>query len=255
MRIDFAHQQFRIGVDKTDSLNSANFLTEEIDLYLSDAQEEFIEQRAYGLNVLGKYLEETQKRIKDLQSLEINGNLNTFTVNANNKPNGTFVTLPDGLTILDNTGVLLPNYRHPLEEEVTVLYKDCHNIVQTKRIQVIPLTHSQYNKMVVNPFSQPTLDKVYRLPYGRFNNLEHFEIIVGPGQSLITYHLRYLRNPRKINLANLPNIPNSLTNASDQLDMTDESCREIVRIAIRNALGDISSDRTAESIERLKEIE
>jgi len=37
--------------------------------------------------------------------------------------------------------------------------------------------------------------------------------------------------------------------------MADEACREIIRIAVRNALGDIESNRTSESIERLKEIE
>ena len=50
MIVDRMHTEFKVLVDKSDSFNSANFTIAEIDLYLSNAQEEFIEQRAWGNN-------------------------------------------------------------------------------------------------------------------------------------------------------------------------------------------------------------
>jgi hypothetical protein len=253
MLVSSMHQQFKIGVDKTDTLNSANFQPEEIDLYLSDAQEEFIEQRAYGNNFKREGLEETQKRVKDLQDITVNGNLNTFINNANNKPNGTFVALPDGVTIRDNLGNLLPEYRHAIQEDVTITFVDCNNVVQTIIIPVLACTHDRYNRIVTSPFSKPNLNKVYRLPYQRINGIEYFELILGAGQTLVTYHLRYLLNPRKIDLAQIlvpPGLP-----ANAQGDMTDTAYREIIRISVRNAYGDIQAAQVQESIERLKEIE
>jgi len=240
MIVDTMHIQFKIGVDKTDSLNSANFLTEEIDLYLSDAQEEFIEQQAYGNNPKKSYLEETQQNVKNLQSITRNANITTFLNNADNKPNGTFVELPD-------------DYRHAIEEDITVQYLDCNNQIQTVQIEVIALTHDEYNNSIRSPFSKPNLNKVYRLPFGRINGKEYFELIINPNHTLVTYHLRYLKNPEKIDKAQIL-VPPGLPGTAEG-DLTDTSYREIIRVAVRNALGDIESARTKESIERLTELQ
>lgn len=245
MVISEMHLQFKVGVDKTDSFNSANFQPEEIDLYLSDAQEQFVEQRAYGNNFKRMSLEETQKRVKDLQSITYNAVINPLAQQAANKPNGYFVELP-----LD--------YRHAINEEVTLTYSSCNNSV-TERVPVIALTHDRYNKTVNNPFSKPSIQKVYRLPYGRFNGREHFEIIIPPNTTLVNYILRYIKNPDKINLAGRiipPAVtPYGLFNPTDQGELSDEVYREIIRLAVRNALGDIESQRTNESRERLTELE
>ena len=241
MNVSTAHIQFKIGIDKTDSFNSANFLTEEIDLYLSDAQEEFIEQRAYGNNFKRESLEETQKRVKDLQSITTNVNSTLFSTDTNNKPLGTFVTLPT-------------DYRHSINEEVTITSTDCNNSTISTRVPVKAITHDEYNTMISNPFARPSLNQAYRLPYGRFNNREHFELITQGGPaSLVTYHLRYLKNPRKIDKAQLLS-PLGLA-GTDTMDLSDESYREIIQIAIRNAMGDIMSPGTEERLKRTTEIE
>lgn len=240
MTVDEMHLQFKVGVDKTDSFNSANFTSAEIDIYLSDAQEQFIEQRAYGNNFKRDSVEETQQRVKDLQSIVKNAIITPLPVSADNKPNGRFVVLPS-------------DYRHALGEEVDITYQDCNNQSQTMRVPVVALTHDKYTKTVANPFSKPSLNKVYRLPFGRFNNQEHFEIVYSPTMTLSTYILRYLKNPTKIDKAQRltpPGLPGTAEG-----DLSSEVYREIVRMAVRNALGDIESPRTTESVERLKEIE
>lgn len=240
MKVSEMHLQFKLGVDKADSLNSPNFLPEEIDVYLSNAQEEFIEQRAYGNNPKKESVEETQKRVKDLQSLTKNAVITPLASTTDNKPNGLFVQLP-----LD--------YRHALHEEVLVKYKDCNNQDVLERVPVVALTHDKYNKTINNPFSKPSLNKIYRLPFGRISNREHFELISSSGLTLQTYYLRYLKNPTKIDLAQRLT-PVGLSAAQDG-DLSDESYREIIALAVRNALGDIESQRTQEALERLKEIE
>lgn len=240
MIVDTMHIQFKIAVDKSDSLNSANFLTEEIDLYLSDSQEEWVEQQAYGNNPKKSYLEETQQNVKNLQSITRNANITTFLNNTDNKPNGTFVQLPD-------------DYRHAIEEDITITYIDCNNVIQTDNISVYALTHDQYNTTIRSPFGRPNQNKAYRLPFGRINGHEYFELILGKGQTLVTYHLRYLKNPAKIDKAQIL-VPSGLPGNAEG-ELTDTSYREIIRIAVRNAQGDIQSESTKESIERLNELQ
>lgn len=258
MIVSQAHQQFKILVDKTDVLNSPNFLPEEIDQYLSDAQEQYIEQRAYGNNFKRLSVEETQQRVKDLQDITVNANLNTFLNNANNLQGGTFVALPDGVTILDNTGVLLPEFRHPLTEFVTITYRDCNSSVVTTRVPVEALTHDEYNRINQNPFATPNLDRVYRVPYGRINNIQYYEVILDPSFTLVTYHLRYLKNPQKFNLAQII-IPPALIPfglpGTGIIEMTDSACREIIMLAVRNALGTIQAPAVQDAMSRLNEIE
>lgn len=240
MLVSRMHQEFKVGVDKTDSLNSADLLPEEIDVYLSDAQEQFIEQRAYGNNPKGLSVEETQKRVSDLQSITLNAVITPAANATDNKTNGVFVDLPT-------------DYRHALHEEALITYTDCNGTESTKLVPVEAITHQRYNKIIQNPFLKPSTDRVLRLPYGRFNSVEHFELISGDGVTVTTYYLRYLKNPEKIDLAQALTPPG--LDSTDHGELKDECYREIIRIAVRNALGDIESPRVQESIQRNTEIE
>lgn len=245
MVVNDYHNQFKVLLDKVDSLNSANFSIEETDLFLSDAQEEYIEQWAYGNNNKKDYLEETQQAVKALQSITKNAQIIAFINNTDNKPNGTFVQLPS-------------DYRHAINEEATVTTPDCNNISSDIRLPVIALSHDKYNNTVKSPFAKPNNNKVYRLPYGRITSgspptsHEHFEIIIAPNQVLKTYYLRYLKNPKKIDKAQILS-PLGLSGTQTG-ELPDESYRIIIAIAVRNALGTIESQRTQESKERINEL-
>lgn len=245
MRVDEMHLQFKLAVDKADSLNSPNFLPEEIDVYLSDAQEQFISQRAYGNNFKREALEETQKRVKDLQSLTKNYEVAPLASTPDNKPNGVFVELPS-------------DYRYALNEEALGTQLDCHGNSTSVRVKLVALTHDKYSITVDNPFSKPDSNSLYRLPYGRYNSKEHFEIVSSPDITVTKYILRYLKNPEKINKAQRI-IPPAVTpyglSGTAEGDLSDASYREIIRIAVRNALGDIESPRVQESMQRTNEVE
>ena len=102
------HLEFKFRCDKLDTLNYPNFLPEEIDLILNNAQERFIKQR-YGLNnIKGQSFEETEKRTEDLKNITVNAILTPQPYSVNNiDATARFVNLPTNhwFTIQERAGV------------------------------------------------------------------------------------------------------------------------------------------------------
>jgi hypothetical protein len=72
------HNAFRLNLDKSSSLvGNPDFLPEEIDFWLNDAQTRFIKQRMFGNNDKHEGFEQGIKRLSDLQTLICN-TLQTF---------------------------------------------------------------------------------------------------------------------------------------------------------------------------------
>jgi hypothetical protein len=69
LTISEAHRAFRFGLDKMDGLNAPNFLPEEIDLLLNQAQERFIKQRYDNTNIKRTGFEQDEKRTEDLKEI------------------------------------------------------------------------------------------------------------------------------------------------------------------------------------------
>lgn len=247
MTIQETHIEFKILMDKADSLNSPNFTPEEIDVFLNRAEDEIIETRYTGNNnsaVTG--VEETQKRVDDLKNLVVNGNITTFISNANNKPNGRFVPLPNGLTVTDSLGNVLPKYRHSLNEEATISYIDCNTTTTTNRVKVVYISHNRYNEAIRNPYEKPDKDTVFRLPYGKLTvlipllgSIETVELVTDSSSTLTIYHLRYLKDPQRIQYGSIYAVP-----TTDQMsELSDYLHKDLIEIAARIALEDIESER------------
>lgn len=237
MTIQEMHYQFKIGLDKVDSLSSPNFIPEEIDIFLNNAQEQFISQRAFSNNPKKEGLEETQKRVDDLKNIISNYNTTTFTTTVDNKPNGVFVALPS-------------DYRHAIQEEATVSYTDCNSTTQTEQAEIIPINHDEYNRIIRDPFKKPDKEIIYRLGFEPAAS-ERFEIISGPSTTLTTYVLRYIRNPQQLRYGTQYQTPT--TDLDCELSL--HTHREIVALAVKNALEDIESQRWQSSKIELNDIE
>ncbi len=111
------HTEFKVGIDKTDSLNVPNFEPEERDLWLNKAQQRFILQRYGGSNPKRQSFEETEKRSNDLRELIVNNSLSPLPFDSSvNKTNGVFVDL-SGTT---------DTYWFAVNEEADVTYTDCN---------------------------------------------------------------------------------------------------------------------------------
>lgn len=236
MLVSQMHNEFKIGLDKVDSLSSPNFIAEEIDTILNTAQEEFITQRAYRNNPRKQGVEETQKRIDDLKNITANYTTTTFTNNSSNKPNAVFVNLPT-------------NYRHALQEDVIVSYTDCNNTAATTITQVKPITHDRYNKLIRDPFNKPSKDLVLRLALEKSAGIERFELICP--NTITNYNLRYLRQPIKIQYGTQYQVPTTNQNC----ELSEHTHREIIAIAIKNTLEDIESPRYQSTKNELNTIE
>ena len=232
MVISEFHQEFKILVDKTDSLNYTDFLPEEIDIYLNKAIEKFISQRAYGNNPRREGIEETQKRFDDLITLVTNYSLSTFTT-TNAKPNGVIAALPS-------------DYWHTLEEDVTISYPDCNNVTSTKVVPVIPVTHDKYNKIIRDPFNKPDNSKVVRMGLNG-----SMELISGTGVTITTYKLRYIRKPAVVSYGTTY----STVGTDTQCDLPVSTHKEIIAMAVQIALGTIEAKTYPVSVQENATIE
>tara|TARA_R110000796_G_scaffold83590_2_gene182773 strand:+ start:10930 stop:11613 length:684 start_codon:yes stop_codon:yes gene_type:complete len=221
------HAEFKLLMDKGDSFDAPSFLEEEIDSFLNISQEKFISKRAFGNNTRRTNFEEDQKRRDDLRTLISNAIIVPSAVGqAHNKPNGQFVALPE-------------NYRHAINEEAAV---ETVNQTGSARVGVKPITHDRYNKIIDDPFNKPNKHTVYRLDFGGTGFDNNFELICGNNQVVSEYHLRYIKNPLLIE----PDVDCSLA---------EHTHKEIVRMAVVDALENVEQPRYQSSKIELNEIE
>ena len=238
MNVAEMQYEFKIGLDKVDSLSVPNFLPEEIDIFLNNAQEQFISQRAFRTNPKREGLEENQKRTDDLKNIIKNFSSATFIVNADNKPNGKFVNLPS-------------DYRHAIQEEAKVTYSNCKNVLTYGVAEIIPTTHDRYNRLIKDPFNKPNTEIVYRLGYERVNGVESFELLSDSTITISDYYLRYIKNPQVIRYGTQYQVPTTDLDC----ELSDHTHREIIAMAVKNALEDIESPRYQSSKIELNDIE
>lgn len=213
MTILEAHREFKFRLDKMDALNYPNFLPEEIDLVLNNAQERFIKQR-YGVNNIKRQsFEETQKRTEDLKNVTINAVLTPLAYASDNIDlNARFLTLPT-------------NHWFTVQERCNITCTICGSSV-TNLVEVIPTSHSEFSKVIKDPFKQPTETKVLRL-------MEAGRVELISSCTIVDYRMRYVKQP----------IPVSIT-TNTTFELSEHTHSEIVDLAVSIALEGIEGKRT-----------
>ncbi len=220
---------FKLLLNKLDSFNYQNLEPEEIDVFLNQGMFRLIEQRAYGTNPKGETLEETQKRVDDLNNITntfVSSTFITGTGNDLNQPNGRYVALPT-------------DYRHAMEEECLITYLDCNSISSTKRVPVKPVTHDRFNKIKKDPFNKPFEDLVLRLSHSRVNSSQVFELVGDGVVTLTTYYLTYIRTPLSMQYGSTYSTPTTDVNC----ELSEHLHREICELAARSVIEIIESPR------------
>lgn len=206
------HREFKFRCDKLDALNYPNFLPEEIDLILNNAQERFIKQR-YGFNNIKRQsFEETEKRTQDLKNVTINAILLPQPYSVDNiDTQARFVLLPADhwFTIQERAGINCP---------------DCGGSIQ--KIEVVPVSHAEVSKVLRDPFRKPNIGKVLRL-------VIEGKVELISSCTIVDYQFRYIKQPVKINLS---------TNTTCEL--SEHTHSEIVDLAVSIALEGIEGKRT-----------
>lgn len=214
MTISEMHLQFKFGLDKLDALNYPNFLPEEIDLLLNQAQDRIIKQR-YGItNPKRTSFEETQKRTEDLKNIV-----------------KTVIITPQAYSVLNidtNARYFLLEDDHwfIVQERVNLQYS-CNGVINTSLVEVRPIQHVEFDKIIKDPFKQPDTTKVLRLM-----DDSKVELIFAPNTTILEYRLRYIKQPIRVNIVTLTNC-----------ELSDHLHQEIVDESIKIALESIEAKR------------
>ena len=217
---------FKQGIDKFDSLNYPDFQTDQIELILNQAQDQFVKQRYGGNNLKKQSFEETQKRTEDLKNVVVNSVVTTV-INAEGAVLAA-TTAADNINTLARFVTLPTNYWIMIQELTGVSYLGCNGATITDRVFTKAIQHDDYSKLIKNPFGKPTEGKILRLmENGRV------ELIPPTGTTITDYHIRYIKEPVRISITNSVNCELSV--------MTHQ---EIVNAAVSIALEGIESRRT-----------
>jgi hypothetical protein len=206
MTVTEMHTAFRLHLDKSTSLvGSPDFLPEEIDFWLNEAQDRFIKQRMFGNNYRQENFEQTQKRIDDLRNLLINsiGSVLTQSTIASNIKE---CTLP----INDATSPYMFYVNSTLRNSTPTV------------IQVKDIVNYEY----INEYLKDSINNPYiRRPLVTFYG-DKIAFIHGDEFVPTTCDLRYIKRPKKLTL----NTPGTYETNTCELALHTHS--EIVIIAV-----------------------
>lgn len=156
-------------------------------LFLSQAQKEIIINFYNGNNHYGKSFESTEEIRRYLDTLikTVNYERPTLVDIVGLNKNSTFYKLPNDLAFITLEQVQLDN-----------LNTNCN--IREERINVVPTTQDEYNKIIKNPFRKPNDKRVLRLDAGK----NYVELI--SKYKIVNYIIRYLIKPTPIILTDFP---------------------------------------------------
>jgi len=206
------------------SSNSAPSIDEyEKSVYLTKAQLEIIKEYNGVLNKYGKSFEKSEKRRVDLKELLVDYKTEETITNDENidsELNSFFFVIPDNVFLIKF-------------ERAFFKFPDCEKEDDIdRRIDVVPVTHDEYNEKVDNPFRKPFLEEAWRLDYSSITVGEKTSKVVElvSSETLFKYQLRYIKYPNPIILSNLANFYGdgiTLTIDGESTAMTSELNQEI----------------------------
>lgn len=221
MPIQDMHEQFLLWYDKQSNFTSPEVTAEEIDIYLNNAQYQFLKI------LTEKGLEKSQEWLDYTKNITVSAPA-IIPTPSGNKPRGYYVTLP-------------ADYRLALLEEATITFTGCGP--SPARVPVVPVTRDEYSKIVMNPFRKPWKEEIIRLtsdgaaPTG---GQGRFELI---GSSTITnitaYYLDYIREPARIQFGSRYATPI----ATQSCELESKAATKIVEIAVELALKTMGDNR------------
>jgi len=217
MTVSEMHNAFRQQVDKSTSLTgSVDFLSEEIDYWLNEAQERFIKQRMFGTNYKQLGFEQGEKRIDDLRTL---------------------VVISDKYTLTQSTFASNMKYGSldPNPTDAPYMYYINSSVYNVSNIQL------QSGNVMQEEYVNDYIKDFINNPYIR----RPFVLIIGTTISFIhgdeftptQYDLTYVRKARTLTI----NFPG--TYETNICELPQQSHKEIVTLAASLVIENIESPR------------
>jgi hypothetical protein len=226
MTISEMHIAFKLGLDKTESLQYPSFLPEEVDFWLNQAIRKFVKTRYSGLNSNREGFEQSQKRIEDLRTLVRELKIPCTSTGAI-KPNGYVLTNDFNSSTFTTTPYWLS-----LGEEVDIVFTpDNPALSMPKRVGVTNITANDYKWKIDDPTAAFILHYDEARPLRLFYN-NTIEFITDGNYSVTNAYLRFLKKPTVVSL--------SLAVDCDLAEIVHD---EVVSLAIQLALENIEQPR------------
>lgn len=241
MIIEEMHYDFKVKIDKVDSLVRDDFNVVEIDWLLNEAQEVFVKQRYGGNNPHRTGFEETQKRIEDLANLVIRwpeqiGVSATATSDADIKE----VEI-NAVTLLYDPLFILRTFANVVDP-----------VCGTTIVSLRPMQLDDLNYGLKDPFNKPSADNGYLYTLGKNTDGDVGEysmfIHIPTGATITDVRVEYLKKPKQMSSGGYTYIDNTVYAQTD-CELSPHTHREIVDIAVDIAAGIIEHPTYA----RLKE--
>ena len=234
MNIKEFHYDFKVKIDKVDSLSKRNFNVAEIDWILNEAILLFVKER-YGItNIKQQGFETSQKRISDLNNLVVKC------------PTIKQPALIPNLVSPNLWEVDLKDLKYPylflIRGECKVSKSNC-----APRVAILKqIPHDDLSTSLTNPFYKPSfLWQEVLTVFGRNNNTPDSTLSNSVNQQASVYmytddfaidevYLEYIKYPNKVSIGGytyLDGSPSVLT----ECDLAEETHKEIVDIAVTEA--------------------
>jgi hypothetical protein len=99
-------------------------------------------------------------------------------------------------------------------------------------VDVVPVTHDEYNRVRRNPFRGPNMRRVLRLDVSK--NSEYIELI--SSYDIQKYHLRYLQRPLPIIVSNLDGLTINGNGDITECELPSSVHHRILEMAVEKAL-------------------
>ncbi len=262
------YQEFNVLYNNINSNVVTGLSSYEISVFLTKAQEQLVKEY---FNPLGnKYkqgYDDSAKRQIDFVNLTVYTEVSTSTPTQTIDSRAVAFALPTDLLFIIN-------------EKLKIVYtykEDNTNKTLTKEAVILPITNSDYNRLMSKPFGEPLRKQAWRLLQSGSMNTSYVipnifdrlkdtpfnttyraalksnvSYLTGP---VYTYKLRYLRKPRPIIVEPLVGEYQGLTidgkvgnepiyNGASPCELNEEIHREIVQRAVEIAKGSYPADNT-----------
>ena len=157
-------------------------------VFLTKGQDEVLKNH-FSSNSQGNTLKEgfddSSKRQIDFSMLTTSISITEVSSAAvfDTRSNSKSITLPSGIMMIIN--------------EIAQVTRDN----TTKDLVVVPLRFDEYSRLMSKPYARPLVKQAWRLINSDSSNKA--DIIIGPGDTLTKYIIRYIRKPKPIIIGNL----------------------------------------------------
>jgi hypothetical protein len=91
-------------------------------------------------------------------------------------------------------------------DEAFVVINEAIYTTNSKPLQVLPLRYDEYIRLMSKPFKRPLKNQAWRLINGMLGTNKIVELIVGPGEIVRSYIVRFIKKPKPIIVGDLEDL-------------------------------------------------